>query len=88
MSSDTSWENWIIGIGVTMVTTLVGTIVTLTKYIESKYRTEIAGLKGTCDQLTVKSDACEIDRQELRVSIARLEERQLKLEHKQSDTHG
>lgn len=76
------WTTWIIGTAGTIVATLIGTVVTLTKYIEGKYRAEVDRLNQQCERLEAKSDECQSDREELRVQIARLEARQSAVEKK------
>ena len=67
------WIKWIIGIGLTVVATLITTVVTLVRVIEGKYRTEVSDLKITCGKLESETEECRKDREDFRVRIATLE---------------
>jgi hypothetical protein len=67
------WIKWIIGIGLTVVATLITTVVTLVRVIEGKYRTEVSDLKTTCGKLEAETEECRKDREDFRVRIATLE---------------
>ena len=72
-SPDGAWIKWIIGIGVTIVATLITTVVTLVRVIEGKYRSEVSDLKTTCGKLEAETEECRKDREDFRVRIATLE---------------
>lgn len=65
--------SWVLGIGATVVTTLVGTVVTLTKYIEGKYRKEVSDLSQRLSTAETESAECKKDREEIRITCARYE---------------
>ena len=81
------WILWIAGIILTMMTTLVGTVVTLTRLVESKYKEEVNNLKLANSELKVELkelgkhvDDCNREREEHRIRIASLEAKYANLE--------
>lgn len=69
----TQWLHWILGTIVTIITTLVGTIVTMAKAMQSKYQQEITDLKCEIKELGKHVEDCNKDREEHRVRLAALE---------------
>ena len=74
--------NWILATAASIVATLVGTVVSLTKYIEGKYRKEVEALIERYEKLESRFSQCEAEREALRIEIARIEARQELIEMK------
>lgn len=84
MPQPDEWSSWIIGTLVTVITTAVGTIVGLTKILQSLYLSKInevekdftsykAETKVELDQLKKESVDCQRDRYNLAIKVAALE---------------
>lgn len=70
---NTDWTTWIIGTLMTVLFTVVGTVVSLAKMIESKYRKEIEELRKEINELQAEAKLCQEDRLALSVRVASLE---------------
>ena len=74
MSVETNdWGNWIITTLIAVVSTVVGTVVFLVKFIESKFTTEIGELKKLVAELNDKLDVCKETHHDAEIRLAKLE---------------
>lgn len=67
------WTNWIVTTLAAVISTVVGTVVFLVKFIESRFTTEIAELKKLVTELNTKLDACKETHHDAEIRLAKLE---------------
>lgn len=80
MNDEAGITGWILAAISTVVGTLAGLVAMFYKQQIARYETNEADLKKKIDILEKRADACEIDREALRIRYAVLEERVTKLE--------
>lgn len=67
------WTSWIVTTLAAVVSTVVGTVVFLIKFIESKFTTEIGELKATVAELYKKLEDCKETHHDAEIRLAKLE---------------
>jgi len=73
MSESNDWTNWIVTTLAAVVSTVVGTVIFLVKYVESLFRTEIGELKTLVADLNKKLDECKETHHDAEIRLAQLE---------------
>lgn len=73
MNDANGYAGWIMACVATAGATLAGAVATLFKLNESKNTKRIESLESEIGSLRVRADACEKERNEFRVELARLE---------------